>query len=118
MTAWRDRHFCDQRSAGRSGRQEPHDAETDGGRRKVRKQDAHHPAGFMRCGAWATWRRNDVLKLTRKKGQSIAIADKITVTVVRIAGDRVSLGIEAPKAVPVRRGELPPRDAEKGEGAA
>jgi carbon storage regulator len=58
-----------------------------------------------------------MLTLNRKEGQSIVIDDKITITVKRVAKNRVSLGIEAPAEVHVRRSELPPREAEKCEVA-
>jgi carbon storage regulator len=47
-----------------------------------------------------------MLVLTRKKGESIIIRDDIVVMVVEIRGDKVRLGIEAPKAVPVHRREV------------
>jgi carbon storage regulator len=47
-----------------------------------------------------------MLVLTRRPGQSILIGDGIEVVVVRVEGDRVVLGIEAPREVRVVRGEL------------
>jgi carbon storage regulator len=47
-----------------------------------------------------------MLVLTRKIGESIVIDGGITVTVNRIAGNRVTLGIEAPASRRVLRGEL------------
>jgi global regulator protein family protein len=46
-----------------------------------------------------------MLVLSRKKNESIVINNDITVTVVEIRGDKVRLGIVAPKEVPgsVRR---------------
>ena len=41
-----------------------------------------------------------------KKNESIVINDDITVVVVEIRGDKVRLGIEAPKEVPVHRREV------------
>lgn len=46
-----------------------------------------------------------MLVLSRKRGQKIRIGETI-VTVTRVTGGRVRLGIEAPRAVPVVRGEL------------
>jgi carbon storage regulator len=46
--------------------------------------------------------------LSRKAQESIMIGNDITVTVLRIAGGQIRLGIEAPRAVPVIRGELRP----------
>ena len=48
-----------------------------------------------------------MLVLSRKKGQSIHIADgMITLTVVDIRGDKVRLGITCPKDIPVHRQEV------------
>lgn len=52
-------------------------------------------------------RRNRImLVLSRKKNESIVINDDITIVVVEIRGDKVRLGIEAPKEVPVHRNEV------------
>lgn len=47
-----------------------------------------------------------MLVLSRKKNESIVINDNITIIVVEIRGDKVRLGIEAPKDVPVHRKEV------------
>ena len=47
-----------------------------------------------------------MLVLQRKKNESIKIKDDITITVVEIRGDKVRLGVEAPKEVPVHREEV------------
>ena len=47
-----------------------------------------------------------MLVLSRKKNESIVINDDITIVVVEIRGDKVRLGIEAPKEVPVHRREV------------
>lgn len=47
-----------------------------------------------------------MLVLSRKKSESIVINDDITIVVVEIRGDKVRLGIEAPKEVPVHRREV------------
>lgn len=52
-----------------------------------------------------------MLVLSRKRNQSIQIGDNITVTVVRLKGNVVQLGIQAPHEIPVVRGELLLRDA-------
>ena len=51
-------------------------------------------------------RRIQMLVLSRKKNESIVINDDITIVVVEIRGDKVRLGIEAPKEVPVHRREV------------
>ena len=47
-----------------------------------------------------------MLVLSRKKNESIIINDNITVTVIEIRGDKIRLGIEAPKDVSVHRREV------------
>jgi len=47
-----------------------------------------------------------VLVLSRKKNESIVINDNITIMVVEIRGDKVRLGVEAPKEVPIHRREV------------
>lgn len=57
-----------------------------------------------------------MLVLSRKKNESIVINNDITVTVVEIRGDKVRLGIVAPKEVPVHRQEV--FDAIHGKSSA
>lgn len=47
-----------------------------------------------------------MLVLSRKKNESIIINNDIIVTVVEIRGDKVRLGIVAPKEIPVHRQEV------------
>ncbi len=47
-----------------------------------------------------------MLVLSRRSGQEIVIADNIVITVVEIRGDRVRLGIDAPREIPVHRKEV------------
>ena len=47
-----------------------------------------------------------MLVLSRKKNESIVINDDITIVVVEIRGDKVRLGVEAPKETPVHRREV------------
>lgn len=47
-----------------------------------------------------------MLVLSRKKNESIMINDNIKITVVDIRGDKVRLGIEAPREVDVHRQEV------------
>jgi carbon storage regulator len=44
--------------------------------------------------------------LSRKKNESIVINDDITIVVIEIRGDKVRLGVEAPREVPVHRNEV------------
>ena len=47
-----------------------------------------------------------MLVLSRKQGESIRIADQITVTIVELGRGRVRVGISAPLNVPVHREEV------------
>lgn len=47
-----------------------------------------------------------MLVLSRKKNERIVINDNITVVVVEIRGDKVRLGIDASKDVPIHRQEV------------
>ena len=47
-----------------------------------------------------------MLVLTRKLNQSIMIGDDIEVSVLAIAGDKVRIGIQAPREIPVFRIEV------------
>ncbi len=47
-----------------------------------------------------------MLVLSRKKNESIVINSDVVVTVIEIRGDKVRLGIVAPKDVPVHREEV------------
>jgi carbon storage regulator len=47
-----------------------------------------------------------MLVLTRKSNQSIMIGDEIEVSVLAIMGEKVRIGIEAPRSVPVYRREV------------
>jgi carbon storage regulator CsrA len=48
-----------------------------------------------------------MLVLTRKLQQQIKIGEQITVTILRVKGNTVRVGVEAPREVRVVRGELP-----------
>ncbi len=47
-----------------------------------------------------------MLVLTRKASQAIMIGEDVEVSVLAVTGDKVRLGIEAPRAVPVYRKEV------------
>lgn len=44
--------------------------------------------------------------LSRQRGEVICIGDNIKITIVDIRGDKVRVGIEAPKELPVHRKEV------------
>jgi carbon storage regulator len=61
-----------------------------------------------------------VLVLTRKSNQSIMIGDDIEISVLAVMGEKVRIGIEAPRSVPVFRREVyveiqEDRDGENGD---
>ncbi len=47
-----------------------------------------------------------MLVLTRKSHQSIRIGDDITITVTEVVGEKVRIGIDAPRDLPVHREEI------------
>jgi carbon storage regulator len=47
-----------------------------------------------------------VLVLTRKSNQSIMIGDEIEISVLAVMGEKVRIGIQAPRSVPVFRKEV------------
>ncbi len=47
-----------------------------------------------------------MLVLSRQKDESIIIGDNVEITIVDIRGDKVRLGITAPKDIPVHRREV------------
>lgn len=47
-----------------------------------------------------------MLVLTRRVGESVLIGNNIEITLVRIDGDQVRIGVSAPRDIPVQRKEL------------
>lgn len=47
-----------------------------------------------------------MLVLSRQKDESIVIGDNVEITIVDVRGDKVRLGITAPKEIPVHRREI------------
>jgi carbon storage regulator CsrA len=56
-----------------------------------------------------------MLVLTRKLDEQILIGEDIKVTLLRVRGNTVRIGIEAPRDVRIIRGELEPRDESSNE---
>jgi carbon storage regulator len=48
----------------------------------------------------------EMLVLTRKSNQSIMIGDEIEISVLAIMGEKVRIGIQAPRSIPVFRKEV------------
>jgi carbon storage regulator CsrA len=47
-----------------------------------------------------------MLVVSRRPGEQVRIGDGITLTVIEVVGCRIKLGIEAPRHIPIFRGEL------------
>lgn len=47
-----------------------------------------------------------MLVITRQTGDSLRIGEDIIVTVLEVNGDRVKIGIDAPRSVPIMRSEV------------
>lgn len=65
----------------------------------------------------------EMLVLSRKEGERLVIGENVIITINRIAGNRITLGIEAPRDVRIVRGELDRRESvapemEKGNCAS
>ena len=58
-----------------------------------------------------------MLVLTRKSNQSIMIGDEIEISVLAVMGEKVRIGIEAPRSVPVFRREVYAEIHEERDGA-
>jgi carbon storage regulator len=56
-----------------------------------------------------------VLVLTRKSNQSIMIGDDIEISVLAVMGEKVRIGIEAPRSIPVFRREVYVEIQEEGD---
>ena len=63
-----------------------------------------------------------MLVLSRKEGERIMLGDSVVLTIVRVSGDRVRLGIEAPSDMLILREELNSKNEsqapQKGSNAA
>lgn len=58
-----------------------------------------------------------MLILTRRVGEAVVIGDEVTVTVLRVKGNQVRLGVSAPKSISVQREELCHRIRAEGDHA-
>jgi carbon storage regulator len=59
-----------------------------------------------------------MLVLSRKKNERIVIGEHVRITVVDIRGDKVRIGIDAPKDVVVHRQEIADAIAREAQGDA
>ena len=58
-----------------------------------------------------------MLVISRKRGESIKVAEDIEITVISVDGHRVRLGIKAPRSIRVLRSELDASIAESNQTA-
>ncbi|MFK8110730.1 MAG: carbon storage regulator [Rubripirellula sp.] len=58
-----------------------------------------------------------MLVLSRKESEQLLIGDNIVLTINRISGNRVAIGIEAPRDVRIVRGELERHEVAAGGSA-
>jgi carbon storage regulator len=61
---------------------------------------------YWGAGIPSAGEKSGVLVLTRKSNQSIMIGDDIEISVLAIMGEKVRIGIDAPRSVPVFRREV------------
>lgn len=59
-----------------------------------------------------------MLILTRRAGESLMIGEDVSVTVLRVKGNQVRLGVEAPKSVSVHRQEISGRNTREAAAGA
>ena len=59
-----------------------------------------------------------MLALARKLNQSIVIGNNIEITLLEIKGDKIKVGINAPKSVPIYRKEIYEQIQEENKKAA
>lgn len=57
-----------------------------------------------------------MLVLSRKIGQRLVLTGGITILISRVAGNRVTIAIDAPDDVRILRGECQPHEQQKPEG--
>jgi carbon storage regulator CsrA len=79
--------------------------------KRVARDDPYgeKPQSDGACNATCIVRRQSLLVLTRKLGQSIVVScdeAEVRVKIIRCGRDKVSVGIEAPPGVKILRGEL------------
>jgi carbon storage regulator CsrA len=58
-----------------------------------------------------------MLVLSRKEGEQLLIGDDIVLTITRITGNRVAIGIDAPRNVRIVRGELDRKEVNRSSAS-
>jgi carbon storage regulator len=74
--------------------------------RGIRDETTQLIAAAFHTAAIQGRRSSRMLVLSRQRDESIIIGDNIVITIVDIRGDKVRLGIEAPREIPVHRQEV------------
>ena len=69
----------------------------------------------MKGVPWIHGDNSEMLVLSRKKSEKIKLGDSIEITVVRVSGNKVRIGIRAPTDVSVLRQELSVADSPTGD---
>jgi len=64
------------------------------------------PDSFVELDKTSRQKELEMLVLSRQKDESIMIGDNVEITIVDVRGDKVRLGITAPKEIPVHRREV------------
>lgn len=67
-------------------------------------------AGLCFCLECPVGRESEMLVLSRKRNETIRIGNNVQVKILRISGNRVSLGIQAPKEIILVRAEQDKKD--------
>jgi carbon storage regulator len=47
-----------------------------------------------------------MLVISRKSGEKLQVGDSVSITVLSVSGDKVAIGIDAPREISILRGEL------------
>jgi carbon storage regulator len=59
-----------------------------------------------------------MLVLSRRESERVRLGESIVITIVGVSGDKVRLGIQAPRDVLVLRDELEPKDEKQSQSRA
>ena len=71
-----------------------------------RQRDEQKSGFYRKYNKTSRQKELKMLVLSRQKDESIMIGDDVEITIVDVRGDKVRLGIAAPKEIPVHRKEV------------